>query len=170
MKAKPVAALTPNDLARHPVWEYDIGHETLPGRDETWVVPVKALPVTDLTNRLASTALRLRNGQVLPGLLGGVSLQDAFCNQQFLGLSIWHDNGWFHLVRRHDSDFPAMGPAALAARLALPLEQVFPIAYDISGWARGLPEVLRGEVTPEPEPRLSNAERMDLIFGRYKKK
>jgi hypothetical protein len=168
MKAKPVAALTPEDLARHPVWEYDIGNESLPGRDETWMVPVKALPVTDLSNRLASTALRLRNGQVLPGLLDGVDLQDAFRNQQFLGLSIWHENGWFHLVRSYES--ARMSPAALAARLGLTVEQAFPIAYDISGWAKGLPEVVRGEVSPEPEPRLSEEERMDLIFGRYKKK
>jgi hypothetical protein len=170
MKAKPVAALSPKDLARHPVWEYDIGHETLPGRDETWVVPVKALPVTDLSNRIAFTALHLRNGQVLPGLLGSVYLQDAFRTQQFLGLSIWHENGWFHLVRRYGDEFAQMGPAALAARLTLPVEQVFPIAYDISGWAKGLPEVVRGEVPPEPEPRLSDAEQMDLIFGRYKKR
>jgi len=131
---------------------------------------VKALPVTNLSNRLASTALRLRNGQVLPGLLAGVDLQDAFRNQQLLGLSIWHEDRWFHLVRSYDHEFAKMGPAALAARLGLPVEQVFPIVYDISGWAKGLPDVVRGEVTPEPEPRLSEAEKMDLIFGRYKKK
>jgi hypothetical protein len=170
MKAKPVVDLTPKDLTRHPVWEYDLGHEYLPGRDETWVVPVKALPVTDLSNRLVFTELRLRDGQVLPGLLDGVDLQDEFRTQQLLGLSVWHDNEWFHLVRRWDSEFAAMGPAALAARLALPVEQVFPIGYDISGWAKGIAEVVRGEVLPEPEPRLSDAEQMDLIFGRYKKK
>jgi len=170
MKAKPIAALTPKDLAGHPVWEYDLGHETIPGRDETWVVPVKALPVADLSNRVASTALRLRNGQLLPGSLGCVSLQDAFMNQQFLVLSLWHDNGWFHLARYHDVDFAERGPAFLAACLALPVEQVFPIAYDISRWATGLAEVVRGEVRAEPETRLSLSERIDLIFGKYERK
>jgi hypothetical protein len=170
MKAKPVAALTAKDLARYPVWEYDIGHETLPGRDETWVVPVKSLPVTDLSNRVVSSSLRFRNGQILPGLLGCVSLQDALSTQQFLVLSIWHDSGWFHLARYFDYDFVERSPAALAGLLALPLEKVFPIAYNISGWARGLAEVVRGEVLAEPEIRLSDQERMDLIFGRYKKK
>lgn len=170
MKAKPVSALTPKDLARFPVWEYDTGHETLPGRDETWVVPVRLLPVEDLSNHVTAASLRLKNGQIIPGLLGCVSLQDAFSTQQFLGVSIWHNDNWYHLPRYYDYDFEENGPTALAALLALPVEQVFPIAYDISRGARGLAEVVRGEILAEPEIRLSDKERMDLIFGRYKKK
>jgi hypothetical protein len=170
MKAKPVTSLMAQDLARHPVWEYDLGNETRPGRDETWVVPVKALPVSDLSNHVVATALHLRNGQVLPGMLGCVSLQDTFSNQQFLLASVWHENEWFHLARYYDFDPEKNGPAALAALLSLPVEQIFPIAYDISRWARGLPDVVRGEIAAEPAIRLTDKERMDLIFGRYKKK
>ena len=59
MKPKPVTDLTADDLARFPVWEYDIGGESLPGRDETWVVPVPDLPVSSLSGRVAGVSLRI---------------------------------------------------------------------------------------------------------------
>jgi hypothetical protein len=170
MKAKPVAALTPADLASFPVWEFDIAHEALSGRDETWVVPVSSLPVDDLSNRLIASSLRLKNGQLMPGLLGNVALNDVLSTRQFLTVSIWHGDKWFHLARYFDHAYAIEGPTSLAALISLPVNQIFPIAYDISSSARGLADAVRGEVHSEPETRLSNRERMDLIFGRYTEK
>jgi hypothetical protein len=42
---KPVDALTPDDLAAFPIWEFAIDEEDEPDRDETWVRPVKAARV-----------------------------------------------------------------------------------------------------------------------------
>ena len=50
MDTKPVNYLTPDDLLRFAVWECDNGGEALPGRDETWAVPVPDLHVTSLSN------------------------------------------------------------------------------------------------------------------------
>ena len=45
-ESKPADELTIADLRRHPVWQYDLAAEG--GHDETWVKPVKRLPVSDL--------------------------------------------------------------------------------------------------------------------------
>jgi hypothetical protein len=40
--------LTPQDWEKYPVWAFDLANESKSGRDETWMVPVKKLPATDL--------------------------------------------------------------------------------------------------------------------------
>ena len=164
MLAKPVAALTAEDLARHPVWVFDGDAESAPGGDETWVVPIRDLPVADLANRLVAASLRVGGRPVL-GLLGNVSLHDARMTREFLTLSVLHDGAWFHLARYHDADFDRRGPAQLAARFDLPVAEVFPIRYDISAAAVGVPEVVRGLILAEPAERLTDAERLDWIIA-----
>ena len=71
---KPVDKLTVQDMQACPVWEYDLDSESEGGRDETWVMPVTALPVTDLSNRVIGAQLRLANGSTLQGILGNIKM------------------------------------------------------------------------------------------------
>ncbi len=164
MIAKPLADLVPDDLARFPVWEFDLGGETLSGRDETWVVPVPDLPVAWLSNRVVGVALRL-GGRELVGVLGTIDLHDPVTTREFAVLSMWRGEAWFHLARYFDIDRERRGPKQLAEFLGLTVSEVFPVRYDLSGIAVGHPEVVRGKIDAEPEVQLSASQRMDLILG-----
>ena len=98
MNAKPVREITPDDFDRAPVWEFDLAHETDSERDETWVLPVVALPVDDLSNRIVGTTVRLADGTVLNGMISNVFLQDARSTEQFIGLSLHDGDRWLHLA------------------------------------------------------------------------
>jgi hypothetical protein len=163
--AKPVNALTPDDLARFPVWEYDNGGQSLPGRDETWVVPVPELPVTSLSNRVVGVSLR-SGCREWAGLLGNVELNDPRSSREFAIISVWRDGTWFHLARYFDVDFERRGPEQLAEHLGLRIGDVFPLRYDLVGIATGHAEVVRGRIEAWPAVRLTDAERMAMIFGR----
>jgi hypothetical protein len=63
------------------------------------------------------------------------------------------------------STLPHPGPAQLAAILGLPVEDIFPVHYDLSKVAVGHPAVVRGRIDAEPTLRLTEAQRMALIFG-----
>lgn len=165
MDAKPVNDLTPDDLARFPVWEYDNGGESLPGRDETWVVPVPDLPVTSLANRVVGVSV-MHGGRKWIGMLGNLELNDPRSTREFATLSVWCDGSWFHIARYFDIDRERRGPEQLAEGLGLPVSEVFPLRYDLAGVAKGHADVVRGQIDAEPAVRLSDAERMALIFGR----
>jgi hypothetical protein len=62
------------------------------------------------------------------------------------------------LARYHDFDYAERGPEALARFLSLPVEEVFPIAFDIRAYAHGDPHALCGSVRQELRERLSRAE------------
>jgi hypothetical protein len=164
MGAKPVANLTPGDLVRFPVWEYDNDNETLPGRDETWVVPVTNLPVSSLSGRVVGVSLGL-GGRNEVGLLGNIAVANARATREFATLSVYHKGSWFHLARYFDYDWDRRGPTQLAEFLGLTVAEVFPIWYDLSKVALGHPEVLRSRIEAEPAERLTAPQRMALIFG-----
>ncbi|HOF88182.1 MAG TPA: hypothetical protein PLZ36_08795 [Armatimonadota bacterium] len=164
-ECKPVDKLTVEDLTRYPIWEFDLENEDEDGQDETWVKPVKQLPVTDLSNRIVGIPVRFAGGTTGYALLGNIDLQHLRKTQQFLVLTlVIGDGDWFHLARYHDSDYARNGPEALARHVNLSLEEIFPITYDISTFTRGLDAVVRGSIPAEPVERLTDDERMALIF------
>ena len=57
---RPYSELTQENFAKHPVWELRLETEE---RDETWVVPVSSLPVTDLGGRVVGAILHLASGR-----------------------------------------------------------------------------------------------------------
>jgi hypothetical protein len=66
-------------------------------------------------------------------MLGNVDVNDARRTRLLLALSLFLPSGdWFHLARHFDHNYVEFGPSALAAALGLPLDQVFPIHYDLS--------------------------------------
>ncbi len=164
--ARPVDQLTPGDLARHPVWEYAHDEESVEGRDETWVRPVTRLPISDADNRVIGTTVRLSGGRELVATLGNLDVARPDKTRQFLVLMVYGPGDTsFGLARYFDPWFERCGPAALAAFLGLPLDEIFPIAYDVSALVTGDPRCTQGVVTLEPETRLTRDEVMALIFS-----
>jgi hypothetical protein len=160
---KAISELTPADLGADPVWEFlPESHD----RDETWVVPVRRLPVRHLEGRIVAARLRLACGTAVPGTLGNVSVDSPRGTEHFLTVTVFCSDGQsFHLARYHDADRHLHGPAALAEFLGVTVAEGFPITYDISAVARGNPEVLKGSIEAEPRERLSDDDLLDLALA-----
>ncbi len=161
---KPVDHLTPEDFQAFPVWEYDLDSEGIEGRDETWVRPVELYPVTDLSNRVIGVSVTLHNDTSMTACLGNVTLGSEVATREFLTLSLWHQGQWIDLARYFDVDYARSGPEVMSRQLGLPVVEVFPMRYDISKYASGLDTAIQGTVEAEPRHRLSDKERLDLIF------
>jgi hypothetical protein len=86
--------------------------------------------------------------------------------EHFLTLSVLHDGRWFVVSRYHDVDYVENGPEALAQFLALSIDEVFPIAYDLRPLAKGDPAALAGKIFKEPRERLSRAEIVAMAVPR----
>lgn len=159
---KPESTLGVEDLREYPVWEYIPGAQT---RDETWVSPVTKLPVSDLRHRLVGTTLHLAAGRTVDALIGNIHLQNVRSTRHFMSVTvIKSDGGRFDLARYHDVDYARRGPSALAGFLALSVNDVFPLKYDISSVCTGIAEVLRAEIPSEPRERLTDKELMELAL------
>jgi hypothetical protein len=155
-------SLTESHLLAHPVWEFAIHDSTA---DDGDVEPVDSLPVADLDNRIVGTQVRLANGETCWALLQCVDLQNPRATRQFLSLVLKHHGDWFALDRYYDKN-EARGPDALARFVGLPIDDVFPIAYDLRGIAIGHPDALVGTIEKEPRERLSFDERLALMMER----
>jgi hypothetical protein len=159
-KAKPVDALTIADLQTYPVWQYTSSDDP----DETYVRPLKRVPVAKLDGKLIGTEVTLANGQQAWAIIGNVDPMKPRRTQHFITLSIERRGEWFHLARYHDYDAKTRGPKALAEFLNLPVDEVFPISYDIQRYGKGDPAALCGEIPKKPQERLSRSEVIGLIF------
>jgi hypothetical protein len=137
------------------VWQYTNREG---GGDETYVRPVKRIPVSNLTGKVVGTQVLLANGQTAWALIGNVDPANARLTEHFMTLSVERDETWFTMARYHDLDYPEKGPVALARFLELPVDEVFPIIYDIRRYASGDPAALSGKIRKEPRERLSRAE------------
>jgi len=165
MKARPIDAIPIDELLDNQVWEFDLNEGWYEAdQDETWVRPVRSLPVDNLDNRVVATSVTLANGSTLPANISNVSLNLPSVTREFITTSLWVGDRWFHLARYFDPEHETYGPDALAGELGLQKEEVFPIRYDISSVAIGTVDVVKGEIPAEPLQRLSKEERMDLIL------
>jgi hypothetical protein len=150
------------DFRRHPVWTFVPETRT---RDETWMKPVRKIPVSDLENKIIGTRVLLSNGHQVWAAIGNVDVGDARRTAHFMTLSVRTGRAWFHLARYHDIDYKSRGPGALAKALGLPISDVFPITYDLRTFAYGNPEALLGQIPRVPTERLSRSALMRLIIG-----
>jgi hypothetical protein len=160
-KPKPAESLDIADLQLHPVWMF-VGSDVA---GETVVRPVKRLPVANVSGKLIGTKVRLANEKEVWALLGNLKPNNPRMTEHFLTISIYRDNRWFHLGRYFDVDYEARGPLALAEFLALRIDDVFPIAYDVRRLAKGDPAALAATIWKEPRERLTRDELMDLSFA-----
>lgn len=151
---KKVDSLQVADLQAHPVWQYT----NREGSDETFVRPVKRVPIVSLSGKVIGTQVVLANGRRAWALIGNVDPTNARLTEHFITLSLEHKGRWFTLSRYHDFDYAENGPEALSRFLGLPIDDVFPIAYDIQEHAKGAAAALAGQIRREPRERLSRAE------------
>ena len=105
--------------------------------------------------------MRLANGDRPWSEMMNIDFSSPFQTEQFLALSIYNGR-WIHLARYFDPTFEREGPAALAAALNLPIDDVFPITYDIRPHCWGNPLSLTGVIESEPRKRLTDSELMNL--------
>ena len=154
MNAKPVDSLQISDLEKYRVWQF-ITDDTA---DETAVRPIKRLPVSTLMGKLVGTRISLANGERLWALVGNLDARNAQSNEHFVTLSIERGGSWFQLARYHDPGYDENGPEALARFLGLPVDDVFPISYDVREYVKGNPLLLAGVVLKEPRLRLPRSQ------------
>jgi hypothetical protein len=150
--------LVPADFELSPVWEY-LNEDEL---GEALVRPVEELPVKSLANRIAGVPVRLANGQSVWSMMEGIHQSDPFRTRHLLQISIYKDR-WFHLARYHDPELSMYGPDQLAAFLEVPINEVFPITYDVRSLCIGNPRALAGTIEAEPDEKLSRSEIIRLI-------
>lgn len=155
---KPIEALEVSDLQAHAVWQY----ANVDGASETLVRPIKRLPVARLTGRIVGTRVQLANGTCIWALLGNIDESNARLTEHFITLSVFQDGRWFTLARYHDFDYSENGPDALARFLGIPIDEAFPIAYDIRQYVKGKTAALASLIPKEPRERLARAELIAL--------
>ena len=154
-------ALTSTDLKKHPIWEYITDDAKAP---ETAVRPVMDLPAHHLGGRLVGAPVKLHNGEQHWAICSNISLRSLIATTHFLCLWIEKNGQWFALARYHDVDFQKRSPRKLAEFLGLPIDDVFPIEYDISKFAVGDEAVLKGSIAEVLEEQLSEDELIQLAL------
>src|SRR5262249_31717883 len=157
---KTVDQLTVEDIKTFPVWEYTNANEML--MDETVVRPVPSLPVDHLTGRIVGTEVRLANGTSVWSTLSNIRVDNPRLTKHALTLAVFSGLRCFVMSRYYDVDYAQQGPYALAAFLGLRVDDVFPIAYDISKYCRRASPALQGVVEKEPREKLSTDEIIKL--------
>jgi hypothetical protein len=113
------------DLETFPIWEYATDEESVPGRDETWVRPLKAnaIPVNSYSLSVAAE-FTLANGTRMQGMVN--TNYQAVLEIGYASLMTNHD---FHLVPRGDEAFAKSERATLIRELGLHEKLIFPIRY-----------------------------------------
>jgi len=164
-KIKNVEVLTVADLKAFPVWQFvndDVKH------GETAVRPVRWTPANNLGGRLVGSKVRLANDAEAWALIGNVDTGNPRSTQHFLTLSLYRDGRVFNLARYHDVDAHERGPHALAAFLGLPIDEVFPIWYDLRRFSKGDPAALTGMIEKEPREKLTSDQLIALAVPKLK--
>ena len=151
MTKKTIDAISVGDIEVNPVWKFCSGGDMA-------IEPVKKIPCTTLNGRIVGTRVELADGTMVWALLGNIDTENPAFFEHFMTLSIESRGGWFHLARYHDYDYDERGPAKLSEWLNKPVEQVFPIAYDIRHVFNGESGALNGKIETEPNGKLTRAE------------
>jgi hypothetical protein len=155
-----ITQLTIGDFRLYPVWNYS--------EDKLGYVvasPVLQLPVDSLEGRLIGCQVILSNGHKQWGNLSNIDLHNEKATSHFLTFSVTREKKWFHLARYFDVDYAQRGPRALSAFLQLPVEDIFPIAYDIGRFVTGSTIPTAGLISQEPQTRLSQDELIAMSLG-----
>jgi len=161
---KAFSDITPEDLLSQPVWEFANDVE-LSTSDETFLRPHDDLPIHDFGNRIVGTIATFANGDRVPIILQNVDLQSPYRTEHFVTITLFNPAGKaFPLARYHDIAHDTHGPDKLAEFMGLSLNDIFPIAYDISEVAVGDHDCVRREVPVAPRRLLSRSEIIELAI------
>jgi hypothetical protein len=122
--------------------------------------------VQALDNRLIGVRSRLANGKKIWTLIGNVALDNPRLTEHFITFSFEKNGKWFHLGRYFDPTYDKEGPEALAKFLGMPVDDVFPIGYDLRPHVAGGAPTVTGVIPKEPRERLSKDQIMKLMMGK----
>jgi len=142
---KDVGDLTPEDSDISPVWEFDLANEE-ENESECVMKPVMALPVDGLMERGVGTKVRLANGAEYWAMLFNNSLNDPDRTRRDIDINLYIDGKSHPVARPGSFGADTIGPEALARRLGLALDQIFPTAYDIGNCCVGAEVAIRGTI------------------------
>ncbi len=161
-RVKKADDLSVADFQEFPVWRFTNAHEE--ELDETAVAPVQNLPADIGGGCIVGVKVQLSNGTECWAMLGNIDPTNPRKTEHFRTLTVFKDGDKFHLARYHDFG-SSCDPSALAVFLNIPIDQVFPVRYDLTGFCIGDTASLAGEFNSEPNEILNASERMALIFS-----
>ena len=155
---KHVDSLDEVDFRQYPVWQFSY-------EEEMYLFPIQNLPVHSFRNCLVGLDGVLASGVKLFAILTNVDLENVAATSQFLSAQFSLDGERIKLARYFDDDWESKGPRALAARLGLKVEDVFPISFDLSPYTEVEVRASKLSIEARPVLRLSEDERLDLLMG-----
>jgi hypothetical protein len=118
---KPVDALTPDDLAAFPIWEFALDEEDEPDRDETWVRPVRGTRVPRGRASLSVAAdVEAASGMRCDGFVGISTVEAVEIN----ALVLLVEGKYLFVSSRHPET-----RTELAAALGVRGAELFPLRY-----------------------------------------
>jgi hypothetical protein len=161
-RSRPFDTLSVEDFQAFPVWRFTNNDEV--HGDETFVRPLKRLPVTNLGGKIVGVQVTLANGRSVWAVIGNVDPANPRLTSHMLSVSLERDGRWFHLARYFDFDFEQRSPHKAAEFLGLSVDEAFPITYDIQKLVKGDAAALAGQIPREPIERLPLEELMALSF------
>ena len=151
---KKIENLKINDLEKFPVWQY----ANSDSKGETLVEPIKRYPVKSMTGKIIGVEVTFSNGRKNWAIIGNVDSSNSGLTEHFITISLECNGRWFTLARYHDIDYPQNGIDALATLVKMPVDEIFPITYDISPYAIGEKSALVGKILKEPKNKLTRSE------------
>ncbi len=92
-KSKPCVDVTLEEALRHPIWQWAIDEETIPGQDETWTKPVTN--TTDVGDELVDYYPTITFA-VVGTALYGTGDYDNF-ERQLFQFRVWQSDSWHEL-------------------------------------------------------------------------
>lgn len=151
---KTIETINVDDFKRNPVWQYSNNDNV----GETVIKPVKKIPVKNMAGKIIGTQVTLANGESVWAIIGNIDANNQRFTEHFITISIEKNGKWFVLARYHDIDYLSRGPIALSKFLGIDIDNIFPIAYDISKFVEGNILALSGKILKEPREKLSRSE------------
>lgn len=130
---KPIDELVPGDLTAFPIWEFASDEECEPGRDETWVRPVKSRVIERGNHSLSVAAdFVTASGRKLVGFM---SVSTAHLVD--IDLPVLLASGKYIFVKQADPE----RRKAVALALGMAETEVFPLEFQLR-------VLLEGEAVP----------------------
>jgi hypothetical protein len=151
--------LSAQHLSKHSVWRF-----TNDDADELELEPAVEVVFSDLSGLVIGTHVTFADGSSHWGLIQNISFAGPAVNDHFVTLSVHRNGEWFPLARYHDIQIEEYGPNRMAAFMGKPVEDVFPIVYDLREVLNSASTSLVGAIRSSPLLRLTEAELISLAL------
>jgi hypothetical protein len=156
-----VGQIRPENFENFPIWRF-CGSDS---DGEPMVAPLKSSRVRSLRSRVLGSQAMFANGELHWAILANFDIEREKVTEHFVILSVWTGTNWFHLARYFDPWFDTHGPPCFAQAIDKPIDDIFPIRYDISEHVPKSCRHASGEIQKSHPSPISNEERMDLLFA-----